>query len=53
MTNVMLAVIRENQHKRASKQVSIQYIFNRMILKNEEIEGNYAEDQKKEAYAQL
>ena len=35
MTNILLAILRENQHKRASKQLSIQYIFNRMVVKNE------------------
>jgi len=43
MTNILLAVLRENQYKRSSKSVSIQHIFNRMIIKNEEIEGNYAD----------
>lgn len=35
MTNVMLSVIRQSQHMRSSKQASIQYIFNRMVQKNE------------------
>lgn len=54
MTNIMLAVLRENQYKRSSKSVSIQHIFNRMIIKNEEIEGNYADkNQKKSAIRDL
>ncbi len=52
MTNVLLAVIREHQHKRTSKNLSIQYIFNRMILKNQTIEGNYSGNDKNKAYAQ-
>ena len=35
MTNIMLSVIRQSQHLRSTKQASIQYIFNRMVQKNE------------------
>ncbi len=37
MTNILLEILRNNRKNRKSKALSIQYIFNRMVFKNEEV----------------